>query len=144
MKPIIILPENSMSAEDIKILRDNELCVVVAKDPAKVRFTDPIPASSSRTEIENAAIKLSRKVLNPLTWSDRDYAKTFTAFFVEILLEGTPLGSGPTQKEKEDAVYNNEKIETIRCLAREDAKAEREAAKAEKVKADAAKQKLIK
>ncbi len=42
MKPIIILLEGAMSDEDIKAIRDNDVCVVIAKDPALVRFVDPI------------------------------------------------------------------------------------------------------
>ncbi len=130
MKPMIVLPPKLMSDKDVQILRDNGLCVVIAQDPSKVRFVDPIPASSARTEIENAAIQLSRKVLNPNTWKDPDYVKNFTSMFVEILIAGTPLSSGPTQKEKEDSVYNAEKMDMIRKMAREDAKSERDAKKA--------------
>jgi hypothetical protein len=43
MKPIMILPPEVMSPEDIKLLNENGLCVVIVKEPAKVRFVDPIP-----------------------------------------------------------------------------------------------------
>lgn len=43
MKPIIILPPNTMTDENIQLLRDNDLCVVVAEDPAAVKFIDPLP-----------------------------------------------------------------------------------------------------
>lgn len=56
MKPIIILPPGSLSDSNIQLLRDNELCVVVAKDPAAVKFVDPIPAISSRTRIKGTAL----------------------------------------------------------------------------------------
>ena len=49
MKPMIILPPDVMDKENIDLLRENGICVVVAKDPAKVRFVDPIPAVASRT-----------------------------------------------------------------------------------------------
>jgi hypothetical protein len=52
MKPIVILPPGAMSKEDIDRLRNNNLCVVEAQEPGLVKFLDPIPAISSRTEIE--------------------------------------------------------------------------------------------
>lgn len=63
MKPMIILPPGVMSEESIQMLRDNEICVVVAKNPAKVRFIDPLPCISSRTELEHAALQLAHKLL---------------------------------------------------------------------------------
>jgi hypothetical protein len=56
MKPMIILPPGVMDDENIKLLRENDICVVVAEDPAKVRFVDPIPAASNRAQMEQAAI----------------------------------------------------------------------------------------
>ncbi len=70
MKPIIIIPEGAMSAESIKELRDNGICVVEAKDPACVKFLDPIPAAQGRTNVEDAAIQLSRKILNKGFWNE--------------------------------------------------------------------------
>lgn len=89
MKPIIILPPKTMSKSDIKALRDNELCVVIAKDPSQVKFLDPIPTSSSRTQMENAAIALSRKLLNGqmLQFQRGD----ITRAYVDILIKGSPL-----------------------------------------------------
>ena len=38
MKPIIIVPPKQLSKADIEMLRKNDLCVVEAKDPSKVKF----------------------------------------------------------------------------------------------------------
>ncbi len=130
MKPIIILPPDTMSSEDIKTLRDNELCVVVASNPAAVKFVDPIPAVSQRTHIEDAAIKLSRKVINPGFWNDSTTREHLTRAFVDILLKGTPLDPMGTQQEQEREIFNITKADELRRLAREEAKAERAAIKA--------------
>lgn len=93
MKPIVILPPNEMDAKDIKLLIRNGLCVVVAKDPAKVKFLDPIPTASSRNQIEQAAIELSRKMLmGEVTGYNRS---TFTSLWADILLRGNPLNTPP-------------------------------------------------
>lgn len=127
MKPIIILPPDAMSPEDIKLLRDNEICVVVANNPATVKFVDPIPAASSRTQMEQAAIKLSRRLFRGDLFPDnrRDFAK----LYVDCLIAGTSLDSGPTQEEREKEIFDQAKYDEIRKLAREEAKAEREAKK---------------
>lgn len=122
MKPIIILPPNTVSADDIKLLRENELCVVVAENPSLVKFVDPIPAQSSRTEVEKAAIQLSRKLLNGQTDMSTltNYRGSIAALFVDILMNGTRL----------DARFEMMKDQELRELAREEARAERKAAKA--------------
>ncbi len=129
MKPIIILPPGAMSQEDIELLRGNELCVVVAKNPATVKFVDPIPAASSRTKIEDAAIKLSRKVLSQGFWSSESTRSDMTRAFIDILVNGTPLDPSGTQEEREKRIFDEAKAEQIRVLAREEAKAERLAVK---------------
>lgn len=129
VKPIIILPPGAMSDANMKMLRDNELCVVVAKNPARVKFVDPIPSISSRTQIEDAAIKLSRKILNPGFWSTDSTRAEMTRAFIDILVQGTPLQAGPTREELEKKAFDNEKFDELRRLAREEAKAERKAAK---------------
>lgn len=118
-----------MSDANIKHLRDNGICVVIASDPAKVRFIDPIPSQSSRTEIENAAIQLSRRILNGQVFND-DGTRICTKKFCELLLAGTPLRSGPSPEEYNKQVYDGAKHDELRKLAREEAKAEREALKA--------------
>jgi hypothetical protein len=132
MKPIIILPPKTVSAEDIKALRDNGICVVEAKNPAAVKFVDPIPAASCRTAIEDAAIKLSRKLLHG-ELVGHDYKKNIAALYVDLLVEGTPLSAQPTQAEREKKFFDQEKLEELRKLARQEAKAERDAAKTTKV-----------
>ena len=135
MKPMIILAPGLMSEGNIKLLRENDICVVVAKDPAKVRFVDPIPAVSSRTKIEHAAIQLSRKLLQGIhpqygqSWTS-DTKAAIAQLYVNLLIEGTPLDPNPTQEEREKREYDREKIAEMGRLAREDAKAERAAAKA--------------
>lgn len=131
MKPMIILPPDAMSAEDIAELRKNHLCVVVAKDPALVKFVDPIPAQSSRTQIEAAAIKLSRIVLNRLWGSYTNEnvitQSTISRIFTDCLVQGTPLDQNYVPPE---TIFDRAKTEEIQRLAREEAKAERAAAKA--------------
>lgn len=129
MKPIIILPPDAVSAEDIKVLRENHLCVVVAKDPEAVKFLDPIPAVSSRSEMENAAIQLSRKLLAGQLVGE-NYRENITRLYVDILVKGTALDPQPNQQERERVIFDNAKDDEFRRLAREEAKAERTAAKA--------------
>ena len=136
MKPMMIIPPDTMSAEDIALLRENGVCVVVSKEPGALRFLDPLPVVSSRSQIEHAAIQLSRKLLgsnfwiNNGGWASRSRADV-VSLFVELLAKGTPLDPGITQQEQEQRVYDETKYDEIRRLAREDAKAERAAKKAE-------------
>ncbi len=133
MKPIIILPPEVMAAEDIQMLRDNGLCVVVSADPAKVRFVDPLPAISSRTQIDNAAIALSRKILGPeflAGGSDKIYNVSrgmFASMFCDLLTKGTSLDAQQTKQEQE--IFDYAKADEIRKMAREEARAERETKK---------------
>ena len=132
MNPMIILPYGQMLESQIKLLRDNGICVVTAKDPSKIRFVDPIPAASSRTQMENAAIKLSRLLLNG-TWNPPDRSldrSDFCRFFVEFLVEGTPLDKSGTVADREKIEYNYAHLDEVRKMAREDARAERESKKA--------------
>lgn len=125
MKPVILLPPKAMSDDDIAILRANGLCVVTVDNPAAVKFMDPIPAAGSRTKIENAAIKFSRRLLaGDLFPNNRgDVCK----LFVECLVRGTPLDPAGSIEEVEQRVYDEAKFEELRKLARLDAKAAREA-----------------
>lgn len=139
MKPIIILPPDVMSDEHQKLLRDNGLCVVVASEPGKVKFVDPIPAASSRTKIEDACIKLSRILLNR-QWGNYNTSSSigitdFSKIYLDALMEGTPLDSNGTFEEQETRFFNTAKREELQRLARVEAKEEREAAKAAKAKA---------
>lgn len=138
MRPIIILPPDFMSQEDIAKLEGNLLCVVVAKEPDKVKFVDPIPSISSRTKIEDAAIQLSRRLLtgrgfnfgkaynsNNGVLSQREIAE----IFCDILTQASPLQRDDTKDERKQAIYNVAFDEETRKLAREDAKRERDAKK---------------
>lgn len=139
MKPIIILPPGAVSKEDIDRLRENDLCVVEAAEPALVKFVDPIPCISSRTQIEDAAIQLSRRVMSRDFWANGPLSESrahCVRSFVEFLVAGTPLDPNPSQQELEREVFNFAKADELRRLAREEAKAERAAAKAAKKKAD--------
>lgn len=129
MKPMIILPPNNMHSDAIKALRDNGICVVVSKNPAAVKFVDPIPTIMQRTKIEAAAIGLSRKLLsgryaNQYGNVDR---KDILECYVNLLVEGTSLDPEGTQEEQMERAYDHAKADEMRKLAREDAKAEREA-----------------
>lgn len=75
MKPILILPPDVMSPEDIQLLRENDLCVVVATDPSAVRFCEP-PPSDNYDQITEASLSLSRMVNNSpgQSWSARELA----------------------------------------------------------------------
>ena len=138
MKPMIILPPDLMSEQDIKVLRENGICVVVATDPAKVRFVDPLPAVSSRTDIENAAIKFSRVLLNR-QWGDVSSSgcigiSEFARIYLDCLLEGTPLSKAGTKEEQTQRYLDQVKLDELDRLAREEAKEERAAMKASKAK----------
>lgn len=133
MKPVMILPPDTMGEADIKLLNDNGFCVVIANDPAKVKFVDPLPAASNRTEIENAAIRLSRKLLAKETcpWNDGGRA-TIASMFVEILAQGTPLDPRGTREQQEQRVIDDARSDELRKIGREEARAEREAKKQQK------------
>lgn len=130
MKPMMIIPPGLMSDENIKLLRENEICVVVAKDPAKVKFVDPIPAAGQRTQMQDAAIKLSRIVLSGRwgEWTTASYLGKGDAarIYVDMLVHGTELDPNGTAQEIEESFRQQERFEEIRRLAREEARAERE------------------
>jgi hypothetical protein len=115
MKPMMIIPVGALSKEDIQRLNDNDICVVEAKDPALVKFVDPIPIVSCRTQIEHAAIQLSRRLLNYTkeTWPYRGELgySDVSKIFVELLLKGTPLDSKPTKEEIEEGIFSETKAE---------------------------------
>lgn len=133
MKPMIIVQPDVMSEADIELLRKNDICVVVAKDPSKVKFVDPIPAASSRNQIENAAIQLSRILLNR-QWTHVSNCSQIghaeiSRLYIDALIQGTELDRNGSQLEQETRIYNSEKADELRRLAREEAKAERAALK---------------
>lgn len=132
MKPIIILPPGMMTPEDIQKLEANWLCVVIAKDPSQVKFLDPTLCIAHRTDLEQAAIQLSRKVLNPGYWTHDDTRQQLTRTFCDILLKGTPLDKNPTKAEQEAEIISNARLDELRTIAREEARAEKAAAKAKK------------
>ncbi len=137
MKPIMIIPPDSISDADIKLLRENHLCVVVAKEPALVKFVDSIPDITQRSKVENAAISFSRKILKPGFWQETEMKKELSSLFLDILVAGTPLDPSPSQAEQEAQIFSQAKRDELQRLGREEAKVEREAAK--KAKAGASK-----
>jgi hypothetical protein len=145
MKPILIIPDGTMKPEDIKRLNDNGICTVEAKNPALVKFLDPIPSAAERTRVEDAAIALSRKMLRKSTYADNgggyDYKPSrgqVCEWYIQALVKGTPLDSDMTQEERDQQTLDQAKQEELRRLAREEARAERAAKKAaEKEKAEA-------
>lgn len=123
-----------MSDEDIKLLRENDLCVVVSQDPPTVKFLDPIPSASQRGQIDRAAIRLSRILLNG-RWGDYSNSGVigradFARIYVDLLIKGTELDAFGSTDEQEQKYFSNEKMLALRQLARDEAKAERAAAKA--------------
>lgn len=138
MKPLIIIPPDLVSPEDVKKLDEMGLCVVVAKDPSMVKFVDPIPTLSNRTEIEAACIEFTKRMLGAFQNGAPDQGQR-NRMFVECLAPGTPLDPNPpkTQAQLDKIVYDDAHYEEVRKIAREDARAERAArkqAEAEKTK----------
>jgi len=139
MKPIMVLKKGTLAPDAIEALRANGLCVVESDDPGALKFLDPIPSMAQRTKIEDAAIQLSRKMLNrdfwitDNQWRSRDRSDV-ARLYVELLVKGTALGNEPTQQKRELEYFTREKLDEIQRLARAEAKADREAAKAAKAK----------
>jgi hypothetical protein len=136
MKPIIILPPDVMSADDISELRGNDLCVVIATDPAKVRFLDPIPTASSRSQIEDACIRLSRKILHG-HWTGKFNTESLSktqirSLYLDSLLSGSPLDPAGTKEQQEEAIISAARRDELCAIGREEARAERAAKKAAK------------
>lgn len=129
MKPILILPPDSMTAGDIQLLNNNGICTVVAKNPAAVKFLDPIPSAAERTKTEDAAIALGRKIMNKGFWTNDSTRSEICKAYVDLLVKGTSLDPLPSIKEREQELFDTEKANEIRRLAREEAKAERAAKK---------------
>ncbi len=131
MKPILIIPVDTMTAEDIKKLNDNGICTVEAKNPALVKFLDPIPSAAQRGQVEQAAIALSRRLLT-MNRTDSIYGADIFKFYVDALVRGTALDPNPSQEEEEQRFFNTAKLKELQRLASEEARAERAAKKAQK------------
>lgn len=141
MKPILIIPPETMSNDDVKRLNDNGICTVVCKDPLAVKFLDPIPSMAGRDRIEQAAIELSRRILNwgpekGKTWTGLINRGDVLSVFFNVLQSGTSLSDDPTPKEiaaarqqQLEREAHQTKMEEVRKIAREEARAERAAAK---------------
>jgi hypothetical protein len=130
MQPILIVPPDTISDEDIKKLNDNGICTVVSKQPDAVKFLDPIPSISTRTEIEDAAIQLSRKLMSKSWWNAQATNRDeIVRTYVDVLVKGTRLDPAPSNKEVEMQVFNQARKEELERLAREEVRAERAAAR---------------
>lgn len=141
MKPILIVPEGQMSAESIKVLNDNDICTVEAKDPSQIKFVDPIPAISNRTEIEVACIKLSRFLMIEST---NDYSvtrKEIASYYLKFLSEGTPLDRNGTHEEQKKRIYDMAFADEVDKIARQDARDEAKRKRDEKAAKKAAEKK---
>ncbi len=126
MRPMIIAPEKLFPPESLDLLRKNGICIVECSDPSKVKFVDPLPAVSSRNEMERAAIKLSRILLNG-QWGQYTPSSRadFCRIYIDCLTTGTELDSRGGPSEHQEALYSAEFQEETRRLARADAKAAR-------------------
>lgn len=92
IRPVIILPPDEMSEDDIGKLNNNGFCVVVAKHPDQVRFMEP-PLQSYPAP-ERAALKLCRVIM-----ASREKNVTLqdlTQRLCDFLMEGVPI-PGVTQ-----------------------------------------------
>ena len=90
MKPVIILPVEHVSKDDIAELRANGFCVIEAKEPDSVRFMEPPPMGYS--EQEKAAIKLCRHLLaqpNHANFTRESISSLLSWFFIQ----GSPLAT---------------------------------------------------
>ena len=130
MKPMMVLAPGIMSAEHQQMLRDNGLCVVEAEKPELVRFMDPISTVADRSRIEQAAIEMSRLLLNR-RWGHVSTSALighgeFARLFCDCLVAGTSLAGNYVSPA---TIFKNAKRDEIQRLAREEAKAERKAAK---------------
>lgn len=101
MRPIIILPPDVMSAEDIKKLTDNGMCVVTAPDPEAIKFVDVFPPMQ-RAKIEQAAIATMRKILNGYGFRAEGvlYQSDVASLFAKALIRGTSLDSNCVDPEE--------------------------------------------
>lgn len=137
MKPILLIPPNTIGDDDVKSLRDNGLCVVTVTDPGAVKFLDPIPSMAQRTKVENAAIALSRKILEPNffiqsgSWVSRSRTDVISVF-LDVLIKGSELDPSPSVAEIERQVFTQVKREEVSKIAREEAREEAAARRAEK------------
>lgn len=127
---MIILPRGLMTEANVQALRKNDICVVEAKDPAKVRFVDPIPAASSRTTIEEACIKLSRCLLNWNLQGNKEYLSKgeVAGLYMHFLMKGTPLDQMGTIQEQEQRIIDDARHAELCKIGREEARARKLAA----------------
>ena len=128
MKPMMIIPPGLMSDANVKLLRDNGICVAIAKDPSKIKFLDPIPCTSSQTQMERAAIRLSRLVLNGhwnQQWRSTLGKAEFAELYVDLLVKGTSLDVRGSVEEQEQKIIDDARHIELVTIGREEARAKR-------------------
>lgn len=88
MKPVIIITPDNLGEEDIKQLRDNGVCVVIAKDPSGLKYYDYTPKKIG--SMDQAAIDCFRTLLNAgKGWEHLQ--SNFGAMFAQRLIKGTDM-----------------------------------------------------
>ena len=98
MKPILVLPPDNMSAEDIALLREIDICVVVAKNPADLRFIDP-PPTGNYDQVTEASLNLSRLIINN---TDKNYStRELASFWAQALINAHPVRKQTVTKTEE-------------------------------------------
>lgn len=81
MKPVVVLQTETMSKDDIQVLRDNGICVVECDEPNQVRFMEPLPTGYDRCEW--AAVQLFRKLMSQTGWQVG--RREFATIYADIL-----------------------------------------------------------
>lgn len=122
MKPMIVLPVGEVTPEDIQQLRDNGICVIEAKEPANVRFVEPLESSLGQDDFARAAIQLTRRIL---CGEVGGFAKgDCSKLLAEILIKGSPIDPAETPQEYAANLFDEFKDCEIAELAKKAAEIE--------------------
>ena len=87
MKPMLILPPDEMSTEDMERLRDNGICVVESKRPDEIRFLQT-PLDSNHDEVIEASLQLTRFVVN--NPDKTHYGSSLASYWASSLMNAHP------------------------------------------------------
>jgi hypothetical protein len=98
MQPILVLPPDEMSPEDMQRLRDNGICVVEAKHPGELRFIDPPPVGN-HDQVTEASLNLTRFVVNNYQSGGSYNAKDLAGYWAHML-----INAHATQKQQVERV----------------------------------------
>jgi hypothetical protein len=141
MKPILIIPPDTIDAEGIKALNDNGICCVVATDPSSVQFADP----ENSGYFAECAVRFTRVMLNQNTfiqnnqWHNLSMDEVARLFTVEAK-KGTPFSREHQDKlEAAKRIIENAKLDEEAKIAREEAREEAAQRRAEKAAAKSSK-----